>query len=220
MIQLFPSLIAANLLNLEKELAQLDPYVDGYHIDVMDFHFVPNLTLGPDTINAIRKATQKPLYVHFMVEYPERYFERVILQQGDIVAVHPESPSSLPLDKLVHLISSYGWIPSLALNPETSSSILKKVSAPFNHLLLMSVHPGFSGQEFMPLVLLKLQEAINIGKESHKPYVIAIDGGIDQENVQALVKAGADQLIIGSAVFSGHNPVFAIKALRSSLMAR
>ncbi len=220
MIQLFPSLIAANLLNLEKEITQLDPYVDGYHLDVMDFHFVPNLTIGPDTINAIRAATEKLLYVHLMVEYPERYFERLQLRHGDIVAIHPESPSEMPLDKLITLISSHGWTPCVALNPETPASILEKISAPLNHLLLMSVNPGFSGQQFMPLVLLKLKEAISIGRAANNPYVIAVDGGINQENVEALVKDGADQLIIGSALFSQHNPVFAIKALRSSLVVR
>lgn len=217
MVQILPSLIAADLLNLEKEIRKLDPYVDGYHLDIMDFHFVPNLTIGPDTVNAVRLITDKPLYVHLMVDYPERYFERMKLHTNDIVAIHPESPSILPLDNLISSIITYNWTPSLALNPETPTSILQNISTPLRHLLLMSVHPGFSGQKFMPLVFDKITEIMLEEKASGNPYIIAVDGGINQDNAQALIHAGAHQLIIGSALFSKDDPLEALFTLRASL---
>lgn len=213
MAKLFPSLIAADLLNLRQEITQLDPFVDGYHIDVMDFHFVPNLTLGPDTINAIRQATVKPLLIHLMVENPEKYFERLSLKNGDVVSIHPESPSELSLAELILLIASHGWTPSLALNPETHSSIIETIKTPLHHILLMSVQPGFSGQAFMPIVYKKIDEV----KAIIPHCTIAVDGGVNLDNAPDLARRGAQELVIGSALFSSPNPLESIKALKYAL---
>jgi ribulose-phosphate 3-epimerase len=217
MVQIYPSLIAADMLNLEKEIQKLDPYVNGYHLDIMDYHFVRNLTFGPDTVNAVRRITDKPLYVHLMVDYPERYFERMKLHPHDIVAIHPESLSKKSFDALTRSIISYNWHPSLALNPETPTSIIQTLTTPLSHLLLMSVSPGFSGQKFMPRVFEKMREVLLLEKTFNNPFIIAIDGGINQDNAKALVQEGANQLIIGSALFSKNDPLEALFTLQSSL---
>ncbi len=217
-VELFPSLIAADLLELGTDIARLDPYVDGYHLDVMDFHFVQNLTFGPDTVNAIRRATNKLLMVHLMVDYPERYFDRLKLHKGDILSIHPESPSELPLDILISAIAVQGMTPSIALNPETPIALIKAINVPLNHLLLMSVHPGFSGQAFMPMVYDKIEEALKIAKQSNTHYTIALDGGVNQDNAHKIVNAGVQQLIIGSALFSTHDPAKAAQELSASLL--
>ena len=160
MSPLFPSLIASDLLNLKKEVQLLDPHIPGYHLDIMDFHFVPNMTRGPDFVNALRKATESPFLVHLMVEYPERYFDRMRLAEQDIVSVHPEAPSELSIKELLHAISEKGWTSSIALNPETAVSLIKDQELDPEHILLMPVNPGFSGQEFMPMVYDKIKELI------------------------------------------------------------
>jgi len=213
MIKLLPSLIAADLLNLGKQIQQLDPYVDGYHLDIMDFHFVPNLAFSLDTINAIRKATEKPLSIHLMVEYPEKYFDRLALAKGDRVSIHPECRSNLSLQELIHLIDSYSWTSSIALNPETPTSTIASVAAPLHHILLMSVHPGFSGQPFMPIVLHKIAEVQKLN-----PHIsIAIDGGINLNNASQIAQSGAQELIMGSALFSSDDLIHTIKYLKSLL---
>ena len=205
----YPSLIAADQLKLKKELQLLDPHVPGYHLDVMDFHFVPNQTMGPNVINALRKATDKPLLVHLMVEYPEKYFDRMTLTKEDIVSIHPEAPSELSVKELLKAIAAKGWTPSIALNPETNVSIIKELDIEPSHALLMSVNPGFSGQEFMPQVYDKIKAL--------KDYTIAVDGGVNKGNAKKLLEAGADQLVVGSALFKEGNPLKALQILRDSL---
>jgi ribulose-phosphate 3-epimerase len=207
----YPSLIAADLLNLKKEVQLLDPHIPGYHLDVMDFHFVPNLTMGPDFINALRKITNKPFLVHLMVEYPEKYLERLILNKGDIVSVHPEARSTLPMKELFRQILHKGWTPSIALNPETPVSVIKELGIEPEHVLLMSVNPGFSGQAFMPIVYDKL-------KELREGPIIAIDGGVSLANAKPLLNAGANQLVVGSALFKEGDPLKELQRLQDSLM--
>jgi ribulose-phosphate 3-epimerase len=208
--------MAAHPLDIKNIVALLDPYVEGYHIDIMDFHFVPNLTCGFDMIHAIRKITQKRLQIHCMVEYPERYFERLELKEHDIISIHPESPSELNLQDICSLISSYNLIPSLAITPDLPIDIISRIST-IHHVLLMSVYPGFSGQPFMPEVFQKIEQVVALSQRVKVPYTIAIDGGVDQNNAQDLVNAGAQELVIGSALFSTNDPLTALKKLRASL---
>ncbi len=212
MVEIFPSLIAADPLKLGQDIQLLDPHVEGYHIDVMDFHFVPNLTIGPDVVNAMRRATKKPLLVHLMVEYPERYFDRLFLNNKDIVAIHSEAPSEMSPTELIQTIKTYGYTPSLAINPETDVQVLTSITTPLEHVLLMSVNPGFSGQAFMPLVYDKIPEVLKLG-----PYTIAIDGGVNKQNAQKLFKAGAQQLVVGSAIFDEQDPLKALQEIRQSI---
>lgn len=211
MANIFPSLISADLLNLKHEIEEIDPYVGGYHIDVADFHFVPNLTWGPAFINAIRLATYKPLWVHLMVEYPEKYFDRLALQEEDIVSFHAESKSTYSMQSLTMLIKSNNWIPSIALNPTTPLSILIPLKDLLEHVLIMSVEPGFSGQSFIPSVQEKIQCLVEWRKEHQLSFTIAVDGGIDASNFSNLVNLGATQLAVASAIFSHTNRLAAIK---------
>ncbi len=203
MAQIFPSLIAANVLCLKKVISACDPYVAGYHIDVMDFHFVPNLTWGPDMINAIDQATNKPLMVHLMVDYPEKYLDRFHLSPETIISIHAESPTKSSISDVLCTIKAHGWTPSIALNPETPISILDTIDTQVNHAILMSVNPGFSGQEFMPIVYEKIKDFLN----QEQDYTIAIDGGINSHNAHQLLEQGANQLAIGSAIFAAKDPL-------------
>lgn len=208
---IYPSLISANLLCLEEEIQTLEPYAAGFHLDVMDFHFVPNLTWGPDFINAIRAKAAKQLLVHLMVEYPEKYFARFKLHPQDIVSIHLESPSSLSLQELFAEITSRGWIPSIAINPYTPLEALISLTVPLKHVLLMSVQPGFSGQTFLPFILKKLK-ALNDFRKSHNlSFTISIDGGITADIAKELAKNGANQLAIASAIFHDSNPLKALQ---------
>lgn len=211
MAALFPSLISANLLNLETEIHALDPYVSGYHLDVMDFHFVPNLTWGPSFINAIRTATKKPLFIHLMVEYPEKYFDRLKLHENDIVAIHYESPSLYTPKQLLELISSYGWTASLAINPSTSLDPVFSLKDYLSNVLLMSVEPGFSGQSFIPHTFEKLATLSNWRKEQNLSFTISVDGGINESNFSELVTLGVDQLAVASAIFNQADRIAAIR---------
>jgi ribulose-phosphate 3-epimerase len=210
---IYPSLISSNLLALGTEVQQLEPYAAGFHLDVMDFHFVPNLTWGPDFINALRKVTDKKLWVHLMVDYPEKYFERLKLSPHDIVTIHLESPSSLSITSLCTTIKSYNWIPSIALNPHTPLEALIALPVALEHVLLMSVQPGFSGQTFLPFVLHKLK-ALNAFRQAHNlSFTIGLDGGITQEKILELKHLGANQLAVASALFNTSNPRKTLKNL-------
>lgn len=211
MTAIFPSLISADLLNLENVIKKIDSYSNGYHLDVMDFHFVPNLTWGPDFINSIRKATKKKLLVHLMVEYPEKYLDRFKLKKSDIISVHIESPSTLMIEELLSLIKKKNLISSVALNPFTPIESILGIKTQLQHVLLMSVHPGFSGQKFLPHVLLKLK-SLNTFKKTHNlHFKIAVDGGINLNNCKSIIKSGADELAIASAIFDKKSPIKALK---------
>lgn len=211
MAKLFPSLISADLLNLQKEIDLLDPYVDGYHLDVMDFHFVPNLTWGPDFINAIRKATKKPLFVHLMVDYPERYLPRFSLNQGDTISIHRECRTHEEINDLLNQISALGYEASIALNPGTNIEALNSIEHHFQNVLIMSVEPGFSGQEFLGSTWQKLDELVAFRVKHNLSFTISIDGGINKSNARDIIARGADQLAVASAIFNNPDRLVAIK---------
>ncbi len=214
MAQLFPSLISAHLLNLKGEIDLLEPYVTGFHLDVMDFHFVPNLTWGPAFINAIRQATTKQIFVHLMVDNPGLYLERLSLHKNDIVSIHIESLPSEQLISVLNNIAASGWIPSIAINPETSLHHLDHFKDSFRHLLLMSVHPGFSGQTFLEGTYERLKEVVEFRKKSTW-FPIAIDGGITPDIAPHLESLGADQFAVASAIFNHKDPLAALRAFHT-----
>ena len=217
MVSIFPSLISAPLLQLEDEIKLLEPYCAGFHLDVMDFQFVPNLTWGPAFINAIRQATSKQLIVHLMVDNPEKYIDRLQLNPADIIAIHLESPSTLTLTQLIQTIKSHNLIPSLAINPSTPIESLISLPIGLEHVLLMSVNPGFSGQKFIPRILDKLKTLNNFKKSHNLDFAIAVDGGIDETNIRQLVEHGANELAIASSIFAQKDHVKALKNLASLL---
>lgn len=220
-MKLFPSLISSNLLELGQTIATLDPYVDGYHLDVMDFHYVPNLTWGPCFINAIRRATKKQLWIHLMVDEAERYLERFELAPNDIVSFH-EQPSLHATLKLYQELNKRNLIPGFALKPTipvTAIELLLHYHVNIRHVLLMSVEPGFSGQTFLPPSLDRLHELVRLRSELDAHFSIGIDGGITQENIGTVSAAGAQDIAVASAIFSQPDPLQAIKLLRQKAEA-
>lgn len=213
MVRIFPSLISADLMALGKEIKVLEGHVAGFHIDVMDFHFVPNLTWGFSFIEAMRKATDKPLQIHLMVDYPEKYLPRMCLRNRDIVSIHWECKTNQGLERILEEITSYGWIPSIALNPDTHIVVLEHLPL-IKHVLLMTVEPGFSGQELIPNMLPKLSNLAQFRKEQNLSFTIAVDGGITSDNCHELVQLGADQLCIASAIFQNPDRIEALNAIK------
>ena len=226
MLALHPSLIAGDLLNLQKQIAELDAYCDGYHLDIMDFHFVPNITWGPDFINAIARATQKPLYIHLMVDDPEAYFALFKLRPDDTVAFHIESCLTTPAgcSPLTAAICpsaiDYGYIQELlvllqkdmlkaavALRPSTNITVLEPLLTRANNILLMSVEPGFSGQEFLPGSFGRLTELVQLRSQKEASCTITMDGGINKSNIKELAQKGVAACVLGSSVFKDHEPV-------------
>ena len=207
MNQIFPSLIAGNLLNIDSDITSLEPDSAGFHIDIMDYSFVPNLSWGPIFVNAIRSATRKKLELHMMVDYPEKYIDSVKLENNDIFTIHVESKSSLTITQLLNTINRNNWVPSLALSPHTPLEALFAIGAHFRRILLVSVSPGFSGQKFLPHMKQKLK-ALNQFRMSHGlDFTIAIDGGITPDLSKELIDLGANELIVGNALFKDKDPV-------------
>lgn len=211
MIEIFPSLISADLLNLQKEIETLEPYCAGFHLDIMDFHFVDNITWGFDFINQIRKFSKKQLQIHLMVQYPEKYLSRLILNQNDIISIHIESVSNIPVEEILYKIRDLNLMPSIAISPFTPLESLISLNFKLEHVLLMSVNPGFSGQKFMPHTINRLI-ALNNFRQTHNSYFkICVDGGINLDNYKILIQNGADQLAIASAIFDFKNRIEALK---------
>jgi len=212
-VNFYPSLISSDLLNLAAVIRSLAPHVAGYHLDVMDNHFVPNLTWGAQFINAIARATQLPLQVHLMVDNPRAWIEKLELRSHDFFIFHYEAIAKESIGELIAAIKNKGWRIGVAINPETSvESVFPYLSA-LDLVLVMSVQPGFSGQKFMPEVLekiLPLQQAI--ARESSRAE-ICMDGGINLATIESVVRAGVSNIGLASALFSYKDPVGALRAL-------
>jgi ribulose-phosphate 3-epimerase len=216
MIKLLPSLISAPLLELKTTINKLETYAYGFHLDLMDFHFVPNLTWGPAFVNAIAQETTRPLQVHLMVDQPQHYLDRLALRQKDVVSVHYESLPYAQLVQTLGIIKKNGWIPSLAINPTTAVATVEPLLPFIEHCLLMSVTPGFSGQAFIPESVQRLQEVVALRAKHHATFKICMDGGIGKNNIQKLAKLGMDQAAVASAIFNTTDSVEALRELSRS----
>ena len=214
-IQIFPSLISADLLNLQKEIDLLSSHCDGFHIDVMDGNFVPNLTWGFPFIKAISSATSKPLSVHLMVAQPEAISRRLELNEGDTVAFHLEATTA-PMILIEHL-KKKGVRASLAIKPSTSLEALFPFVSFVDEILLMSVEPGFSGQSFISSSVDRLKSLASYRAQHKLSFSIIMDGGLDAENLPALAKHGLNNAAIASAIFSHKNSVQALKNLYAAV---
>lgn len=216
-MKIFPSLISSDLLNIRHTLQRLDAHCDGYHLDVMDDHFVPNLTWGPAFINAIALATRRPLQVHLMVDTPEKWIDRLILSGKDSFVFHIEALREVgDVAKLLKEIKKKEVKAGVALNPKTPVEHVIDVLPLVDELLIMSVEPGFSGQKFIDVtekvsILCALQKKLNVDFE------ICMDGGIGADNIGMLAKKGVDLVGIASAIFSEDDPVEALKNLYACL---
>lgn len=199
-----PSLLSADFTRLGEEIKAAESAgVDMLHIDIMDGHFVPNITIGPFVVEAIKKTTQLPLDVHLMIEEPDRYIADFIRAGADYLTVHVEA--SVHLHRTVHWIKDSGVKAGVSLNPATSIWTLDHILSDLDLVLLMSVNPGFGGQGFISQVLGKIKTLKGILAERGLPVLIEVDGGVKYENAREVADAGADILVMGSAFFHSEN---------------
>jgi len=200
-IELAPSILASNFAQLGSEAQQA---IDGggtlLHVDVMDGHFVPNITLGPPFVKSLRKAVKVPLDCHLMIENADFFIPEFADAGADWISVHQEA--CIHLDRTLHLIGSHGCKPGVVINPATPVETLTEVLDLVHHVLVMSINPGFGGQKFIPNALNKIAELTRLRTERKLDFRIEVDGGVDLETVADIVKAGAELLVAGSAVFS------------------
>ena len=201
MIELAPSILSADFARLADEITlAAEGGATVLHVDVMDGHFVPNITIGPPVVASLRKATELPLDVHLMIENPDQYIPAFADAGADWISVHQEA--CIHLDRTLHLIASHGCKPGVVLNPATPVETLTEVLDLVHHVLIMSVNPGFGGQKFIPNSLNKIAALVRMRVERKLDFRIEVDGGVDLETVADVVKAGAELLVVGSAVFS------------------
>ena len=210
-IKIFPSLISADILNLEYEIKKLEQHCDGFHIDIMDWHFVPNLTWGPMFINAIAQKTTKPLFVHLMIEKSFEFLDLLALRNGDTLSFHiEESPD---IKKMIKSIKEKKWLANIAIKPKTPLKEVFQFTTMVDSILLMSVEPGFSGQHFLESSLNRLIELANYRKEKNLSFEIAMDGGINKKNIEKLANYGVSNVAIASGIFENKDPLNALKEL-------
>jgi len=196
---IFPSLISApDMLDLRSLINKIDGICDGYHIDIMDYHFVPNLTWGPMFANAIRTASHKQIWVDLLVEHPETYIPDLQLNHGDSITFHIESEHD---DTIIKQIHDAEYFAGAGISPETPLEHLTPYIEHVDHILLMSVTPGFSGQDFAPNSVARLQQLAKWRSEHNLELYIAMDGGIDAHNITELSQNGANMFAIGSGIF-------------------
>lgn len=201
MAKIAPSILSADFMRLGEEIKAAEAAgADMLHLDIMDGHFVPNITIGPFVVEAIRKITRIPLDVHLMIEEPDRYLSEFIKAGADFLTVHMEA--SVHLHRTVHWIKESGAKAGVSLNPATPVWGLDHILPDLDLVLLMSVNPGFGGQGFIPQVLGKIKTLKEIIRERGLPVLIEVDGGVKYENAREVADAGADILVIGSAFFN------------------
>lgn len=214
-MEILPSIISGDILNFEKTIKTLESHCDGFHIDVMDDHFVPNLTFGPMFVNAFIKATNRPMHIHLMVEEPDSWLDRIEPRKNDIFIFHYESMEEDEIWDLIKDARSLGCEVGLAFNPSTGAENIAAFLKQLDHVLVMSVEPGFSGQKFIDSVLDKVGFLINEREKNNLKFKIGMDGGISLENIKKIKDLGVDQVGVASSIFSDGDPVNNLKNLYS-----
>ena len=203
-IQISPSILSADFSQLGNEIKKLEKGgADMIHVDVMDGHFVPNLTIGPPVIKALKKHSSMIFDVHLMISPVHDYIDSYADAGADIITIHPEATDDLKSSLLK--IKSLGKKVGVSLNPKTKINVIEKYLDDIDLVLIMSVNPGFGGQKFMPEVLTKIKELKKIQKEKSIDFDIEIDGGINFENSKIVIEAGANILVSGTTVFKSNN---------------
>lgn len=215
MIKIAPSILSADFAKLGEEIKEVEHAgADYIHVDVMDGHFVPNITIGPLIVNAIRPITKLPLDVHLMIEQPDLYIAEFANAGADIITVHVEACRHL--HRSIQLIKSQGIKAGVVLNPHTPIESILHVLDDIDMVLLMTVNPGFGGQAFIPQVVPKIKQLSDIIKTRNLSIEIEVDGGINEETAKLVVDAGASVLVAGSAVFNKADRRKAIQDLKKA----
>jgi ribulose-phosphate 3-epimerase len=211
-VRLAPSILSANFAELGNEIRQVEEAgAHLIHVDVMDGHFVPNITIGPPVVKSIRKATKLPLDVHLMISDPDRYIPAFADAGATILTVHAEA--TVHLDRTLNFIRSQNVLAGVSINPATPISAVEHALGLADMLLIMTVNPGFGGQKFIPYTVEKIRKARQIIDDRNYRCVIEVDGGIDADTVTTTVKAGAEVLVAGSAIFHAPDPARKVKEL-------
>jgi ribulose-phosphate 3-epimerase len=212
MVEIAPSILSADFRRLGEQIATVERAGASYiHVDVMDGHFAPNLTVGPFIVEWVRKATKLPIDAHLMIENPDNFVGAFARAGANMLSVHPEA--TYHLDRTINHIRQVGCQAGVVLNPATPLAMIEEVIADVDYVLLMSVNPGFSGQKFIPSSLDKLRRLRDLILMKSSPARIEIDGGVGPDNAAEVVAAGADILVAGSAIFGAENPGEALKDL-------
>jgi ribulose-phosphate 3-epimerase len=212
MVELVPSILSADFARLAEEIAAAERGGGTViHVDVMDGHFVPNITIGPPVVASLRKVTKLPLDCHLMIENPDEFIPAFAEAGADWVSVHYEACRHL--HRTLELIAHHGMKPGVVLNPATRVNLIRDILPMVHHVLIMSVNPGFGGQRFIEFSLDKIRELARIRTELGLAFKIEVDGGVAHDTVSRVVQAGAELLVAGNAVFGAGDPERDARAL-------
>lgn len=215
MKKIAPSILSADFSKLGEEIAAVEKGgADWIHVDVMDGHFVPNITIGPPVVKSVRKATKLPLDVHLMIENPELYIPEFRKAGADYISIHPESTPHL--QRALAMIRESGAKASVALNPATPLFVLDHVWDDIDMILIMTVNPGFGGQKFIPEMKNKIQSLKKKIERANSKILLEIDGGVNVENISELAALGVDVFVAGSAIFESKNYQQTISAMKNN----
>lgn len=213
MVEIVPSILSANFARLADEIARAERGgATMLHLDVMDGHFVPNMTIGQPVVESIRKATRLHLDVHLMIENPERYVTEFVKAGANSVSVHYEAARNL--DGVLQMIHETGAMAGIVLNPATPIEVMEDVIGVADYVLLMSVNPGFGGQKLIPYVLHKVRRLVDMRRAKQLAFRIEIDGGVHRENLADVVRAGCDWIVTGSGIFHTPDPEATVREFR------
>jgi len=212
-IEIAPSILAADFARLGDAIRTVeDAGADVIHVDVMDGHFVPNISIGIPVVESLRKATRLPLDVHLMIENPEEYIEEFIRAGADRVLVHEEA--TVHLDRALSMIREHGAQAGAVINPATPVAMLSDVLDKVDSVLVMSVNPGFGGQKFIPRAFEKIRQLNQWRARYNGAFRIAVDGGVELENIGELAQAGANTFVAGTSIFHTPDPAAATRQMR------
>jgi ribulose-phosphate 3-epimerase len=213
MIKIAPSILAADLSYLGKQILEAEQGgADWIHLDIMDGHFVPDISFGPTIVDTVRKCTKLPLDVHLMIEEPEKLLASFRSAGADIITVHQETCPHLY--RTIQTIQESGCKAGVALNPSTPVTLIQEIIDQIDLILVMTVEPGFGGQDFIKNSLRKIRETREMINRSKRDILLEVDGGIDRSNAQLVIEAGADILVAGTSIFKSESIRDAISSLR------